>query len=320
MSETNLPNFPEFRELEIEDREILKASLDRLPPETADQNFTSLFMWRHNYDVKISQLNGTFCLYCTPPLEGEFFFPPVGEERVLESAEACFTFLKGQDKQPLIGRASETFVKRYFADRTRFSAREDRDSSEYVYLTEHLINLSGRSYHGQRNHIRKFKQMYPNFSLELVGPANVPECLELAEEWFAMKWHGLSERPGINPEALAYQQGLMEDERVAIQELFSHFRELQLTGLAIRVDGRIRAFSVGEPLNKDTVVIHLEKADHAYRGLSQFICQAFCEHVWADYTFINREEDLGFEGLRRAKLALGPHHLAQKYSVTWACF
>jgi len=318
VSKVNLPRFPEFRELKIEDREILQTYLDQLPAETADQNFTSLFMWRHNYNVKISRLNGSICLHCTA-LEGEFFFPPVGE-RMLESAETCLAFLKERAKEPIIGRASESLVKKCFADRTRFSVKEDRDSSEYVYLTEHLIKLSGRSYHGQRNHIRKFKRMYPDFSLELIDPenGNIAECLELAEEWFAMKWHALSERPGLSPEALAYQQTFLKDERVAIKELFSHFHELHVTGLAIRVDGRIRAFSVGEPLNEDTAVIHLEKVDHAYRGLSQFICQAFCEHVWADYTFINREEDLGFEGLRRAKLALGPHHLAQKYDVTWA--
>ena len=318
MSRVNLPQFPDFRELGIDDREVLQACLDQLPAETADQNFTSLFMWRRNYNIKISRLNGCICLHCTA-LEGEFFFPPVGE-RMLESAEACLALLEEQDKEPIIGRAPESLVKRYFTDQTRFSVKEDRDSSEYIYLTEHLIKLAGRSYHGQRNHIRRFKRMHPDFSLELVGceNGNIVECLELAEEWFAAKWRVLAERAGSSPETLTYEQAFLKDERVAIKELFSHFHELRVTGLAVRVDGRIRAFSVGEPLNEDTVVIHLEKADHAYRGLSQFICQAFCEHVWADYTFINREEDLGFEGLRRAKLALGPHHLAQKYDVTWA--
>jgi hypothetical protein len=115
MSEVNVPKFPEFRELRIEDREILQACLDRLPPETADQNFTSLFMWRHNYNVKISRLNGCVCLHCTA-LEGEFFFPPVGK-RMLESAETCLAFLREQAKEPIIGRASESLVKRCFADR-----------------------------------------------------------------------------------------------------------------------------------------------------------------------------------------------------------
>jgi hypothetical protein len=319
MPKDRLPTFPMFRELRIQDREWLQGSFNRLPPETSDQNFTSLFMWRHNYNVQISQLNGCVCLHCAPVEEGEFFFAPVGQIGVREAAETCFAFLKEQGKAPLLGRVPENTVKRHFADRTRFSVSEDRDSFDYVYTTEHLITLSGRSYHGQRNHIRRFRRRYPDYSLEPVGPENTAECRELAEKWFTIKQRILLERPGLSPEALAYEQALMEDERVAIKEVFAHFRELPVTGLAVRVGGHIRAFAVGEPLTKDTVVIHLEKADRDYHGLGQFICQAFCEYVWADdYRFINREEDLGFEGLRTAKLALGPHHLTKKYTVTWA--
>ena len=318
MSKDDLPAFPSFRELQIQDREMLQRSFSRLPPETSDQNFTSLFMWRHNYGIQICRLNGCICLHCAP-VEGEFFFPPVGEVGVLEAAETCLAFLKEQDKAPLLGRVPESTVKRHFADRTRFSVSEDRDSFDYVYATEHLVTLSGRSYHGQRNHLRRFKRRHPDHVVEPVGPENTAECRELAEEWFANKQRILMERPGLSPEALAYEQALMEDERVAIREVFVHFRALRVTGLAVRVGGRIRAFAVGEPLARDTVVIHLEKADHEYHGLSQFMCQAFCEHVWAgDYGFVNREEDLGFEGLRKAKLALGPHHLTKKYTVTWA--
>ena len=318
MPKVDLPTFPTFRELRIQDRERLQRSFERVSPETSDQNFTSLFMWRHNYNIQISQLNGCICLHCAP-VEGEFFFPPVGHVGVLEAAETCLAFLKDQGKAPLLGRVPEGTVKRHFADRMRFSVTEDRDSFDYVYTTEHLVTLSDRSYHGQRNHIRRFKHRHPDHLLEPVGPENTAECRELAEKWFANKQRILSERPGLSPEALAYEQALMEDERVAIKEVFAHFRELPVTGLAVRVGSHIRAFAVGEPLTKDTVVIHLEKADRDYHGLGQFICQAFCEYVWADdYRFINREEDLGFEGLRRAKLALGPHHLTKKYTVTWA--
>jgi hypothetical protein len=317
MPKVGLPTFPAFRELRIQDREWLQDSFDRLPPETSDQNFTSLFMWRHNYRIQISKLNGCICLHCAA-LDGEFFFPPLGQVGVLEATERCLTFLEKRGKTPFIGRVSESTMKRYFADKARFSVSEDRDSFDYVYTTEHLVTLSGRSYHGQRNHIRRFKRRHPDHLLEPVGPENAAECRELAERWFANKQRILLERPGLSPEALAYEQALMEDERVAIKEVFGHFRALPVTGLAVRVGGHIRAFAVGEPLTKDTVVIHLEKADRDYHGLSQFICQAFCEYVWADYRFINREEDLGFAGLRRAKSALGPHHLTKKYTVTWA--
>ena len=319
MSKGDFPIFPSFRELRIQDRKTLQRSFDRLPPETSDQNFASLFMWRHNYNIGICQLDGCICLHCAPVEEGEFFFPPVGQVGVLEAAENCLAFLKEQGKAPLLGRVPESMVKRHFADRRRFAVTEDRDSFDYVYATEHLVSLPGRSYHGQRNHIRRFKRRYPDYLLEPVGPENAAECRELAEEWFANKQRILLERPGLSQEALAYEQVLMEDERVAIKEVFAHFHELPVSGLAVRVGGHIRAFAVGEPLARDTVVIHLEKADHEYHGLSQFICQAFCEYVWAgDYRFVNREEDLGFEGLRKAKLALGPDHLTKKYTVTWA--
>jgi hypothetical protein len=159
MPKVDLPTFPAFRELRIQDRERLQRSFDRLPPETSDQNFTSLFMWRHNYNIQISQLNGCICLHCAP-VEGEFFFPPVGQAGVLEAAETCLAFLDEQGKAPLLGRVPERTVKRHFADRARFSISEDRDSFDYVYTTEHLVTLSGRSYHGQRNHIRTPHALY----------------------------------------------------------------------------------------------------------------------------------------------------------------
>ena len=166
MSKVGLPTFPAFRELRIQDREWLQGSFNRLPPETSDQNFTSLFMWRHNYNIQISQLNGCACLHCAPVEEGEFFFAPVGQMGVREAAETCLAFLKEQGKAPLLGRVPESTVNRHFADRTRFSVSEDRDSFDYVYAAEHLVTLSGRSYHGQRNHIRRFKRWYPDLEVE----------------------------------------------------------------------------------------------------------------------------------------------------------
>lgn len=94
-----------------------------------------------------------------------------------------------------------------------------------------------------------------------------------------------------------------------------NFEKLGLTGLAIRIDGSIRAFTVGEKLNNQIALIHIEKADHSYLGLSQFLSQTFCEQAWADCGYINRMGDLGIEGLRRAKLALGPHHMAKRYNI-----
>jgi hypothetical protein len=317
MPTASVPTFPNRRKLKIEDRELLQTHLDRLPPETSDQNFTSLFIWRHTYDTQISRLNGSFCLSSGNPDES-CILTPVGQEAVQEVAETYLAHLNEEGRKPYIARVSESAVNRHFTDRARFSVSEDRESFDYVYTAEHLVGLSGRSYHGQRNHIRRFKRQYPDYTLERIGPENTAECSELVQKWCVDKLRILRERPNVSPEVLARRQVFMNNETCAVRELFAHFADLSVTGLAIRVDGRIRAFAVGEPLNEDTALIHLEKADRDYHGLAQFISQVFCEFAWAGhYQFINREEDLGFVGLRTAKLALGPHHLVRKYTVRW---
>jgi len=109
----------------------------------------------------------------------------------------------------------------------------------------------------------------------------------------------------------------IDEETVAVKAALLNFYQLPVTGLAIRIDGKIRAFSIGEKLNQEMALIHIEKADHGYLGLAQFICHVFTRIKWSDCKFINREEDLGLKGLRKAKLALGPDHFINKYNIRW---
>jgi hypothetical protein len=108
------------------------------------------------------------------------------------------------------------------------------------------------------------------------------------------------------------------NESIAIKEAFTHFDELGLKGGAILVNEKLEAFTLGEPLNRDTVVIHIEKANSAYEGLYSLINQAFLENEWSEYTYVNREQDLGEEGLRKAKESYFPHHMVNKYTLTLA--
>jgi hypothetical protein len=108
----------------------------------------------------------------------------------------------------------------------------------------------------------------------------------------------------------------LANESVAIKEAFTHFDDLGVKGGAILIDGKLEAFTLGEPLNRETVVIHIEKANPAYEGLYPMIHQAFLEQEWSEYTYVNREQDLGEEGLRKAKESYFPHHMVHKYKVT----
>lgn len=317
MYKDGIPDFPEFRALELKDRERLLSHFWQLQPEISDQCFTNLFIWQEFYNTKITQFKGDICLFSdtnTTP-EKEFFFPPLGQSNVLEALDVCFDFMLSRNIQPIVRRASEKFVHAHLSNQNRYVAKEDLDISDYIYRAEDMINLSGRRYHGQRNFIKRFKQNYPNHSTEFLNRENISECIRFNNEWLENKLLALSQKLDIHSDPPPDGIVFLKAEAETARKILSNFEKLGLTGLAVRIDGSIRAFTVGEKLNNQIALIHIEKADHSYLGLSQFLSQTFCEQAWADCEYINRMEDLGIEGLRRAKLALGPHHMAKKYNI-----
>jgi len=181
-------------------------------------------------------------------------------------------------------------------------AELDRSQSDYVYLVEDLMELKGRRYHRKRNHIKQFRDKYSYRYIPLI-PERVPQCLQLEEEWCDLRHCEAS--PGLY------------NESVAVKEAFTHFEDLGVKGGAILIDEKVEAFTLGEPLNSETVVIHIEKANPAYDGLYPAINQAFLEQEWSGYTYVNREQDLGEEGLRKAKESYFPHHMVNKYAITF---
>ena len=185
-------------------------------------------------------------------------------------------------------------------DQERYTSVLDRDNSDYVYSTLDLIQLSGRKYHRKKNHLNRFLKNYQfeyrDLDMELV------ECfIDMQEEWCQMK--ECVDKPDL----------LSED--YAINMALTHFEELDYRGGAIQIDYKIEAFSLGESLNTDTAVIHIEKANPDIPGLYSAINQFFCSNRWAEKEYINREQDMGIEGLRKAKESYHPHHMVNKYIV-----
>ena len=179
----------------------------------------------------------------------------------------------------------------------------DRDQSDYVYLVEDLATLKGRKYHRKRNHIKQFKEKYSYQYVPLTSEW-ISECLQLQDTWCDLR--NCDAIPSLASEALA------------VKEALTHFETLGMKGGAILIDGKVEAFTLGEPLNPETVVIHIEKTNPAYERLYPTINQAFLEKEWSGYTYVNREQDLGEEGLRKAKESYFPHHMVNKYSITLA--
>lgn len=318
MNSNGIPEFPAFRALELRDRAYLLLYFRQLQPEISDRCFTNLFIWQEFYNIQLSRFKDTICLFSDTDMtpEKEFFFPPLGRDSILESLDACFELMRRRNIRPVMRRAAEEFVLTYLGVQDRYIVHEDLDISDYIYRSEDLISLHGRRYHGQRNFIKRFKENYPQYCVEFLHHGNLEECLRFNDEWLERKLLALAQKIDIHADPPPDPVVFLKAEVETARKILLNFAELELAGLAVRIDGKIRAFTVGEKLNGQTALIHIEKADHAYLGLSQCLSQTFCEQVWADCVYINRMEDLGIESLRKAKLALGPQRLAKKYTIT----
>jgi hypothetical protein len=204
---------------------------------------------------------------------------------------------------PKIARVPETLVTPFNWQAEGMVARLDRDQSDYIYLTEDLIKLEGRKYHRKRNHIKQFEERY-SYQYVSLTPERLSECLRLENEWCDLRHCDVV--PGL------------ANELRAIKEALTFFGQLSAKGGGIVIDKKVEAFTLGEPLNRETVVIHVEKANPAFEGLYPLIHQAFLEKEWAGYLYVNREQDLGEEGLRKSKESYFPHHMINKYTITLA--
>jgi hypothetical protein len=291
------PRYPDFKPLDLEDREQITSVFRAHPPVTSELTFTNLYMWRNHYRFRWSMSGEALLVAADPPGGQPFALPPVGGDDLTAPFRLLVAHLEGSATLPEIHRVPEQLARRY-AEPLGLHADEDRAQSDYVYRTEALIALRGRKYHGKRNHLSQFGSAYA-YRYETLTAALVEACLELQEEWCRLR-------------ECADNQGLLREEN-AIHEALQHFQELHYSGGAIVVDGRVVAFSLGEPLNPDTAVVHVEKANPDFPGSYAVINQEFCRHAWNTYTYVNREQDLGEEGLRQAKLSYYPDHLVTKF-------
>lgn len=289
----------DFKPVEIQDKKIFNEYFKEDPPDISELTFTNLFMWQNLYHPVWTELENVLLIILNPERTNPFGLQPVGSGNKGEALSILLDYLGGQTAEPKISRAGEKFVSEE-VDKNRFSCLPDRANSDYIYSAVNLIQLSGRKYHRKKNHlnqfIKRFQHEYLELDLELV------ECfIDMQEEWCRMK------------ECLEIPDLLSED--YAVHRALTHFEDLDYRGGAIKVDGRIEAFSLGERLNANTAVIHIEKANPDIPGLYTAINQMFCSNAWAEIEFINREQDLGVEGLRKAKESYLPHHMINKYTI-----
>ncbi len=293
----------EFNRLKCEDKDRFKEVVKRHYYQNAESSFTNMFLWSEPYHIEIAY--GEYAMYARfQAVDGEVsylapylydFDAPIKlalkELRTHIHAEGKTFCIKGVVKD-----IKEKIEREIQAD---FKFFEDRNNFEYIYLSEDLITLAGKKLHAKRNHINYFEK---NFTYEYrpYDKSLKDECIAHIEDWVDHKDDMKS----------------LRDEIGVLNTILDNYDKMDVKGAVVLVNGKVEALTFGEALNADTAIIHIEKANPEIRGLYPYINREFVAREWAEYKYINREEDMGLEGLRKAKLSYNPVTMVEKYSCS----
>lgn len=283
---------------ELSDKEKISSYFKKYPSRSCEDTFSNIFLWARHYEVTFAEIENTMVFRSDE--DGVMFSYPLGEkEDVKRAMEGLFAYSKELGIELAIYNVTpEQFEQLECLYPGRFEVEYDSGWADYVYETESLTTLAGKKLHGKRNHINKFKATYTDWSYETLTDDNVEDCFQMALKWRNL--NGCEDHEEKNAEMCVTLNSLRL------------MKELDLVGGVLRVNGEIVAFTIGEELCADTFVVHIEKAFADIQGAYPMINQQFVEHECQKYQYINREEDMGSEGLRKAKLSYRPVFLVEK--------
>jgi hypothetical protein len=292
----------EFHPITLQDRPIFEQAYRCCLHQGSESSFTNLFIWRKPLDIVWTWAGKALCVVVRNDGPVYALHPCACESEDAVAAAGMLADWFHEEGKPVLirgveGPLAELLIEAY----PQWTMEHDQCEDDYIYSIQELIELKGRKFEAKRHHIRTFCRNTLDYYYEEMNPANALECLPVAKKWLE---HQHSDDAILQAEMFAEEQALTQ------------FTELKLSGGLIRIDGEIKAFTVGEALSEDTVVIHIEKADPQVVGLYQMINREYLMHCWSHMTFVNREEDMGIPGLRAAKLSYRPIRMVEKYRVS----
>lgn len=309
----------DFNNLTEKDIDLLNSFFDGYDYQSSSHTFIANYIWRNTHKLSWQVIGDYLCIaglgtleteeeeyFMSFPLTKDGQYEPEKIRETIEEAKKIFEE-KGQAfEMSLIPESLLPILKEAYGDGA--DIEHTRDDDDYIYLKDDLISLSGRKLHQKKNHLNYFLRNY-DFTYEEATKETVPEIMAYIRSKNEYK---LGETPEEWKE-------ILELETEAIEELLTFVGKGLLTGV-IRINGKIEAVTLGEfarTNSKETVIVHVEKADDRIRGLYQVINNEFCKRLPEETVYVNREEDMGLENLRKTKLSYKPIKLAEKYTVVF---
>ena len=292
-----------FREIELEDIEIINSKLQSQNYRASDLCFTNLYAWGKKFNTQFAVTDDWLFIRFKDNNGRNSYLKPIGTGDLKEGIEIILEDHKQYDTVFQIrGMTKEMVDELETAYPNTFNFKLNRSVSDYIYTVDKLRELKGKKLQSKRNHINRFKRENEwEYKSLTNNPYLVKECKTMLDKW--MELNKDEKDPSI----------IYDDFATTI--MLENFERLNLRGGLICVDNEIVAFSIGEPLTKDTIVVHVEKAFTTIHGAYNIINQQFALYETDGYTYINREEDMGVENLRRAKLSYQPDILLEKFNA-----
>ena len=297
-----------FRDPEIGDRQWVEERFRASGNQGCEYSFSTLFLWSSAYQQQVAPMDGFVLERLRGKLGAGYLFPagsgplePVLsalEKDAAERGEPCRFFCVTPEQAERLEQLRPG----------QYAFQSDRDGWDYLYALDRLAGLGGKKLHGKRNHIRRFEESHPDWQVEQITMDNLAECAEMDLEW-NRRYRSL-DAAGEEAEARTRL-----DERHAMSRAFAHYEALGMDGLLLRTGGKVVAFTMGSPISADTFDVHFEKAYGEIQGAYPMINREFARWLQANrpgVRWLNREDDMGLEGLRKSKESYYPDRMVEK--------
>jgi hypothetical protein len=291
-----------FKKLTIKDKLILEKYLQNYNFTTSEYSFTTLLVWRKACDIQYTIHKDVLIIKKKDFKENYYFMQPIGynKENLKELIQELKEYKKENNMDYLFKDVENSFLedlKYIYGDIAHI---EDIDNFDYIYSKEKLVSLSGKKLHRKKNHYNYFVKNYDYTVKDISEPGVMEDCIKLTHQWYNENYNG--------DRFLTY-------ELEGIIEVLHNIDQLNLKGMAVYVNDKISTFTVGEIVNNNMAIVHFEKGLKDINGIYVFTNKTFVEMYLNEVEYINREQDLGIEGLRKAKKSYYPIKLEEKYCI-----
>ena len=289
----------QFEKISIDQKNWLNEYLHRMDKRCCEYSYVNLYLWGRK---RVAELNGFLLLQAQFDRKSVYLYP-VGEGDIKGVLDAIIHDASVRGIPCCLSALTEADCRQVEALYPgAFQIYCDRDSYDYIYAIDDLADLRGRKFQKKRNHLNRFEQEHPDAQILPLDAQTMEAAHLLAQKWY-------EERTAIDPD------GDYHLEKIALERAFSHYRELGMEGVVLVEQGNVMAFAMGSRLTGDTYDIHFEKALGASDGTYAAINRGFARYLREKYPevkWLNREDDMGIEGLRKAKLSYNPDHMVEK--------